>query len=161
MGRGLIIALAVVAVAAIAFLFFRGSPEGGLDTVSGSAVENAADAASDVAEQATDAATSAADAVAGAAENVADGAASAVGDLLDGAGLGDLSEAFAGLNLDGFDASLLDTSNFDPEALMGAFSTAGLGEETATGLQNALTTALDNPDLLSDLLGRIREALGL
>lgn len=161
MGRGLIVALAVVAVAAIAFFFFRGAPEDGADAVTGSGVENAADAASGVAEQAADAATSAADAAAGAAESVADGAASAVGDLLDGAGLGDLSEAFAGLDLAGFDASLLDPSNFDPEALMSALGTAGLGEETATSLQNALTTALDNPDLLSDLLGRIREALGL
>jgi len=38
-----------------------------------------------------------------------------VGDLLDGAGLGDLSEVFGGLSLDGFDASLLAPSNFNRE----------------------------------------------
>jgi len=43
---------------------------------------------------------------------------------------------------------------------MGAFSTAGMADETAASLQNALNAALENPDLLSDTLLQIRCALG-
>ncbi len=107
----------------------------------------------DVVETAEEAASTAADA--------ASDAAASVTDMLSGAGLGDMSEALGGLNLDGFDTSLLDPANFNLDGLMGALSSAGLSEETASGLQEVLTQVIENPDMLSELLNQIKTALGL
>ena len=141
MSRLIISIVAIIVLLIGYFAFFAGGTQDVVETAE-DAASTAADAASDAVASATDAATS-------------------VTDILSGAGLGDMSEALSGLNLDGFDTSLLDPASFNLDGLMGALSSAGLSDETATGLQEVLTQVIENPDMLSELLNQIKTALGL
>jgi hypothetical protein len=153
MSRNLIYAIVAVAVLLIGyFMFFAGGAE--------DVVESAGDAADAVTGAASDAASTAAE-TASDAVSAASGAAASVTEMLSGAGLGDLSQSLSGLNLEGFDASLLDPANFNLDGLMTALGSAGLSGEAATGLQNVLTQVAVTPDMLAEVLNQIKSALGL
>jgi cytoskeletal protein RodZ len=181
-----IVALAVLLLGY--FLFFAGGAQDVAETA-GEAAQTAADAATEAAGAATEAATDAANAtanaaseavsaatdaatdaanataeaatdVANAATDAATDAAASVTSLLSGAGL-DLSQAFNGLNLQGFDAALLDPATYNLDNLMNALGTAGLSAEAATGLRDVLTKASETPALLAEVLNQIKTALGL
>lgn len=178
MSRNLIYAIVALAVLLIGyFLFFAGGAQDVAETA-GQAAETAAGAATDAANAtanaaseavsaATDAATDAANATAEAATDVANAATDAATDagasvtnLLSGAGL-DLSQTLSGLNLEGFDAALLDPATYNLDNLMNALGTAGLSAEAATGLRSVLTQASETPALLAEVLNQIKTALGL
>lgn len=174
MSRNLIFAIVALAVLLIGyFLFFAGGAQDVAETA-GQAVETAAGAATDAANAtanaaseavsaATDAASATADAatdVANAATDAATDAVASVTNLLSGAGL-DLSQTLSGLNLEGFDAALLDPATYNLDNLMNALGTAGLSAEAATGLRNVLTQASETPALLAEVLNQIKTALGL
>jgi hypothetical protein len=159
MSRSVLIALAVLVIAVIGFFVFRG---GGVDP--GEALSDMGDAVESVAEGAADAVSGAADTASETAEGAADavsGAMDSVGGVLEGAGIGDLSETLSGLDLEGFDTSLLDPASFDLDGLMQQLESAGLGGEAVANLRSALDTAAESPDMLADLLDRIRTALGV
>jgi hypothetical protein len=176
--RNLIYAIVALAILLIGyFLFFAGGTQDvaetageAADAVAGAATEAAgatADAAGEAVSAATEAASDAASATADAATDVATAAtdaatdvASSVTNLLSGAGL-DLSQALSGLNLEGFDATLLDPATYNLDNLMNSLGTAGLSQEAATGLRNVLTTASETPALLAEVLNQIKTALGL
>jgi hypothetical protein len=147
--------LVVVAVVVIFFGYFAFFAGGGEEAVqaTGDAADAVADAASDAASAAADAASDAASAAAG--------AASSVTDMLKEAGLGDLSQSLSGLNLEGFDASLLDPTGFNLDGLMAALGSAGLSEEASTGLSDVLSKVAESPDVLAEVLKQIKVALGL
>jgi hypothetical protein len=149
MSRNLIYVIVAVAVIAIGyFAFFAGGAQDVVETA-GDAVDAVTDAASDAANTVGDAA------------DAASGAAASITEMLSGAGLGDLSQSLSGLNLDGFDASLLDPANFNFDSLMTALGSAGLSGESATGLKDVLTQVAETPDMLAEILNQIRTALGL
>jgi hypothetical protein len=178
LSRNLIYAIVALAILLIGyFLFFAGGAQDvaetageAAETAAGAATDAAsatADAASEAVSAATDAATDAASATADAATDVANAATDAVTDaaasvtgLLSGAGL-DLSQAFNGLNLQGFDATLLDPATYNLDNLMTALGTAGLSAEAATGLRDVLTKASETPAVLAEVLNQIKTALGL
>ncbi len=105
------------------------------------AVQTATDAAKDAASQATDAAQSAADQATDAAQSAADAAKDAVANMSP--------------------ADLLKPENFDMEKVTGLLDAASVPDDVKTGLKAALDSAKDNPEMLKEVLGMIKTALGL
>ena len=156
MNRTVTLVIAALVILAGIIWFTGRSPEEAVQTAT-DAANTATEAAGDAAEAAGDAAGAAADAV-----NSAAGALSAeLSGLLDGAGLSSLQDTLSGLNLDGFDASLLDPANFDLNSLMESLGAAGLAQDASASLQGVIEQASASPDLLSELLAQIKALLGL
>ena len=113
------------------------------------AVEGAVDAVTEGAAEAADTATEAVEGAADALNDAAEGASEAVGGLLDQVtGAGELSQ-------------LLTPEGFDADAILTALEGVELPEGVRETVTSAIESARNNPDLVSDAIAQVREALGL
>ncbi|MBT8455739.1 MAG: hypothetical protein KJO15_06525 [Alphaproteobacteria bacterium] len=175
-----IIGLLVIAVVAVAAYFYFQAPDEPAPVAeqveeAPAAAEEAVESATEQAEEATDAVEEAVESVTEQAEEAVESATEQAQDAVDAVteqaegvadavteGAQEAVEAVTGQAEEAADAAgdAFSVDGFDFDAVKDAIDNSDLGTIEKTTLGAALEGARDNPDLLRDVLGRVREALG-
>jgi cytoskeletal protein RodZ len=164
-----IIGLLVIAVVAVAAYFYFQAPDEPAPMAeqveeAPAAAEEAVESATEQAEEATDAVEEAVESVTEQAEEAVENATEQAQDAVDAVteGAQEAVEAVTGQAEETADAAgdAFSVDGFDFDAVKDAIDNSDLGTIEKTTLGAALEGARDNPDLLRDVLGRVREALG-
>lgn len=142
MGKGIMAAVALAAVAAVGYMVYSGATTGSLPGQDGTAA--VAPQADGVIERATEGAQEAT----AATENAATGASDTATGAVEGA-----TEMAEGAE------EMLTLEGFDYETVLNVIERSDLGTVEKTTLSAALNNARDDPQLLGEVLSQVRTAL--